>query len=192
MENLTINTDVIDAMFRQVRSTETKAYKEHPLPGIVFATEYDLGPHEYAYFDTDVVNYRVSTGENTVWNRGHALRNDGVDIEKCTDKISNGFHISHIADGEWLLYTLNVPEETIFEVNLRISDHKGGARLYMADGNGPISETISLPPSGEEGKWQTISLGRVTLAQGSNKVKVHFEKGNFNLNYLEFKNPRNP
>ncbi|MEH6681839.1 MAG: cellulase family glycosylhydrolase [Sediminicola sp.] len=189
MENLTINKDVIDAMFRQVQTVETKAYKEHSLPGIVYATEYDLGPHEHAYFDTDIVNYRVSTGENTVWNKGRAMRNDGVDIEKCTDKIGNGFHISHIADGEWLLYTVTVTEEAVFDVDLRISDHKGGARLYLADGNGRISETLALPKSGEGGTWQTVTLKDVRLQKRTNKVKIHFEKGGFNLNYLAFKLP---
>ncbi|MFA5299247.1 MAG: cellulase family glycosylhydrolase, partial [Lutibacter sp.] len=46
MKHVTIKYDVIDAMFRQVQTTETKKYKNHSLPGKVFATEYDLGQNE--------------------------------------------------------------------------------------------------------------------------------------------------
>jgi hypothetical protein len=49
---------------------------------------------------------------------------------------------------------------------------------------------ISIPKSGATGKWDTVVLKNVTLKEGINKVRVHFEKGGFNLNYLEFKEKR--
>ncbi len=185
MKNLTIRYDVIDAMFRQVHTTETKAYKKHTLPGKVFATAYDLGQNGYAYFDKDVANYDGT--KFTKWNKGGMMRNDGVDIESCKDTSTNGYQVAFIEDGEWLQYTVEVPSKTTFDVAVRYASNVAGGKLYLEDENGRISETITIPASGGYDKWKTVILKTVILKQGVHKIKVHFEKGNFNLNFLEFK-----
>jgi aryl-phospho-beta-D-glucosidase BglC (GH1 family) len=185
IEKVTVKHDVIDAMFRQPQTTDTKIYKSHSLPGKVFATEYDLGQNGYAYFDKDVVNYNGT--QFTPWNKGNAMRNDGVDIQKCNDKITNGFNICFIDDSEWLQFTYELSSKKVFDVDIRYSSQVSGGQLYLEDETGRISETITLPSSGKANTWKTVTLKNVTLKQGTNKVKVHFEKGNFNLNFLEFK-----
>jgi endoglucanase len=188
MENLTIKYDVIDAMFRQVQTTETKIYKKHSLPGKVFATEYDLGQNGYAYLDKDAVNY---SGKSLVKsNIGGAKRNDGVDIQLCNDKITNGFNVCFVEDSEWLQYTFELNANESFDVAIRFSNNAAGGTLYLEDENGKISKTITLPFSGGEAIWKTITLKNVSLKQGKNKIRVHFERGNFKLNYLEFKKLR--
>ncbi len=189
MEKLTIRYDVIDAMFRQVQTTETKKYKTLLLPGKVFATEYDLGQNGYAYFDKDVVNNDGT--KFTKWNKGGAMRNDGVDIQPCNDKITNGFNVCFIDDSEWMQYTIELSSGKVFDVDIRFSNNAAGGKLYLEDENGKISQTIILPFSGGATIWKTVTLKNVTLKQGVNKVKVYFEKGNFNLNYFEFKKPIN-
>ena len=187
MKNLTIRYDVIDAMFRQVQTTVTKKYKSHPLPGKVFATEYDLGQNGFAYFDKDVANYDGT--KFTKWNKGGVMRNDGVDIQSCNDKITNGFHVAFIEDGEWLQYTLDLDTEKTFDVAIRYSSDVAGGKFYLKDENGQISETITIPSSGRIDNWQMVTLKNVVLKQGVNKIRAYFEKGHFNLNFLEFKNP---
>ena len=189
MENLDIKQDVIDAMFRQVQTTDTKAYKKHVLPGKVFAAEYDLGQNGYAYFDKDVVNYDGT--KFTKWNKGGAMRNDGVDIQSCNDKITNGFHVGFIEDNEWLQYTFDLDSDKEFDVDIRYSNTKTGGKLYLADEKGKVSKTIEIPLSKGSKVWKMITLKNVILKRGINKIRVHFEKGNFDLNYLEFKNPVN-
>ena len=188
IEKVLIKHDVIDAMFRQNKTTDTKTYKTHSLPGKVFATEYDLGQNKFAYFDTDVVNYNGT--QFTPWNKGGAMRNDGVDIEKCNDKITNGFNVCFIDDTEWLQYTFELNSKKVFDVDIRYSSKVSGGKLYLEDETGRISQTITLPSSGGTNAWKTVTLKNVTLKQGTNKIKVHFEKGNFNLNFLEFKKPK--
>lgn len=185
MENLTIKPDVIDAMFRQIHSTETLAYKNHTLPGKVFATEYDLGQINYAYADTDFIN--LDGTKFTRWNKGFQKRNDGVDIEICMDKITNGYQVSFIEKGEWLQFTFDLKEAKTFDVDIRFASEKAGGVLYLENETGIISEKINIPSSGGLSKWQTVTLKNVKLHQGINKVKVRFAKGNFNLNYLDFK-----
>ena len=118
------------------------------------------------------------------------MRNDGVDIQICNDKISNGYNVCFIDDTEWLQYTVTLATENVFDVDIRYSNNAAGGKFYLEDENGKITQTITLPFSGGAAKWKTVTLKNVALKQGVNKIKVRFEKGNFNLNFLEFKNPR--
>ncbi|WP_298151683.1 carbohydrate-binding protein [Flavobacterium sp.] len=191
MQNVTIRRDVIDAMFRQVQTTETKKYKNHPLPGKIYATEFDMGTNGFAYFDKDVANYNVDTQTYTAWNSGWSMRNDGVDIQPCVDSPSNGFQVGFLETNEWLSYTLEATAETAYDIDFRYAGPSTG-KIYIEDASGRISETVSLPPSGGFTTWATATLSDVILKQGSNKIKVYFENGNFNLNYFELKNPHAP
>lgn len=189
MENVTVKPDVIDAMFRQVQTTATLPYKNHTLPGKVFATHYDLGRIGHAYNDTDFVNYRTDTGTFADWNKGWSMRNDGVDIQKCDDNITSGFQVGFIEPKEWLQYTIEVDALTAYDIDIRYATPSSTGKLYLEDADGQISEAITLPSTGGYTTWNTVTLTDVLLNQGTNKVRVYFEVGNFNLNFLEFKNP---
>ena len=183
IENVTIKPDVIDAMFRQVQTNDTKAYKEHRVPGIIFATEYDLGTQGYAYSDSDFVNYRVSTGKNVRWNSGNKMRNDGVDIQDCADTKSNGYEVFDIKDNEWLLFTVNVEQSGIYNIDIRYSGNETNGKLHLDINEETRSATVKLPPIKNYG---SVILSNVTLNKGVHKIKVVFEKGGFQLNYLTF------
>jgi endoglucanase len=187
MENVTVKLDVIDAMFRQVQTNDTKPYKKHSIPGKIFASQYDLGTNEYAYLDKDFVNYRVETGNFEEWNKGNSMRNDGVDILPCKDADSNGYQVSFIEDGEWLQFTTEVSKQKVFKVAIRYSSANSEGKLHLETENGDKSESILLPATGSDDNWKTIILSDVSINSGTNKIKVVFEKGGFNLNYLEFK-----
>ena len=189
MQNVTVKPDVIDAMFRQVQSTETKKYKSNAIPGKIYATHYDLGPIGYAYSDKDFVNYRTDTGVFADWNKGWSMRNDGVDIEKCTDAATNGFQVGFIDPDEWLLFTIPSASLQAYDVDIRYSGT--GGKLHFEDANGRISESITLPGTGGYTTWATFTVPGIILKAGDNKVKVYFETAGFNMSYFDFKNPRN-
>jgi len=189
MENVVVKPDVIDAMFRQVHTTETKAYKNHALPGKVFASEYDLGQLNHAYFDKDVANYWVSNGgKRTEWNSGNQMRNDGVDIQKCYDEATNGYAVSYTEDGEWLQYTFDLKADRTFEVSIRYSSETAGGKLYLADEKGnKLSKDIALSAFSGDSMWKTSLVSTIKLKKGINKVRIHIVSGGFNLNYIDFK-----
>jgi endoglucanase len=186
MEQITIKYDVIDAMFRQVQTNATKAYKKHILPGKINATDYDLGTNSFAYYDKDIANYKVDTGTFEEWNKGKVLRNDGVDILPCTDIDSNGFQVSFIENGEWLQYTVDLENQSTFDVAIRYSNNNTAAKLYLETDDGQKTASITLPKTGSETLWETVVLPSVSLKKGTTKIKVVFESGGINLNYLEF------
>lgn len=188
MENVIVKKDVIDAMFRQIQTTETKPFKKNSLPGKIFSTHFDLGTNGFAYSDNDTANYWVSSGKSTEWNQGFQMRNDAVDIIKCTDKKNNGYAVSFIEKDEWLQYTVEVVKSNKFEVEIRYSNQKAGGKFYLVDDKGnQLSETVSLPFSGGNDVWKTIKLKSITLNKGIQKIRIYFVEGDFNLNYFEFK-----
>nr|WP_294925341.1 cellulase family glycosylhydrolase [uncultured Flavobacterium sp.] len=186
IENVTVKPDVIDAMFRQVQTNETKPYKKHLIPGKIFATEYDLGTNEQAYLDKDFVNYKVDTGTSVEWNKGNSMRNDGVDILPCKEADSNGFQVSFIEDGEFLQLTAEVKKSKIYKIAFRYSGESATGKLYL-EINDKKTESIVLPSTGGNEYWKTANLSGVPLKSGNNTIKIVFETGGFNLNYLDFK-----
>ena len=183
MENVTVKSDVIDAMFRQVQTNATKAYKMHTVPGKIFATEYDLGSNGFAYSDLDYINYRVSTGVSTDWNTGKKMRNDGVDIQICSDQDSNGYEVFDIQNNEWLMFTVDVQTKGEYTVVIRYNNSKDPGKIHLENEKERISKTVDLPKTK---RYTTVKLSDVSLKKGQQKIKVVFEKGTFELNYLEF------
>jgi hypothetical protein len=93
-ENCKFQPDVIDAMFRQPSEDASIPFKVHKVPGRIFAVDYDLGKRGSAYNDKEYQN--TNSDGARVWNNGWSYRNDGVDIEKCSDQITNGFNVGWI------------------------------------------------------------------------------------------------
>lgn len=186
MDKVTVKPDVIDAMFRQVQNTETKPYKNHNLPAKVFAVHYDLGQNGFAYKDNDFVNYKTVTGKFDAWNKGDKMRNDGVDIEECNDKSNVGFAVGFIEAGEWLQFSVN-GKDTNFNVDIRYANAGDAGKLTIENESGKVLATVELPKTGGNATWKTTTAKNISLKKGSNTLKVRFEKGGFNLNYLEFK-----
>jgi endoglucanase len=187
IENCIYQKDVIDAMFRQVYSDATLPFKNHDIPGVIHATDFDMGVVGEAYYDNIVANYRVSTGEYTPWNNGWVYRNDGVDIEPCTDEInSNGFNVGWLESDEWMQYEVDIAESGVYEIHVRGASGGSGGRLHFASGQADITPTSFIPPTGDWQSWQTTIITNVILDSTDNKIRVYVDAAGFNLNSFEF------
>ncbi|MCX6283046.1 MAG: carbohydrate-binding protein, partial [Bacteroidetes bacterium] len=186
-EYCTYHKDVIDAMFRQVNDSSTKPFTDQHAPGIVHATDYDLGRFQIAYFDTDVSNPNVSTGSGTEWNKGYSYRNDGVDIEKSSDQdaSSNGYDVGWNEDSEWLQYTMVVDSTAAYNVRIRYAG-LSGSRIKLAINQSDISGTLSLTSTGGYQTWNYLTINDVILYKGPQKLRLFFEKGGINFGFLGF------
>jgi len=185
MENVEVKKDVIDALFRQVNDESTKPYKKHVAPGRIFATDYDLGRFGSAYSDNDFQNVWVSTGNRTEWNSGNKMRNDGVDIYLCKDKITNKYFVGKTEKGEWLQYTVKSAQARKYKASIRYNNESSQAsELVIKTENGDDLGKLKLP-STEKGIWKTISVDNINLVKGENKLRLYFDAGNANLNYFE-------
>jgi beta-glucosidase len=146
----------------------------HTLPGRVEAENYDTGGESVAYYNT------------TVGNPGGAYRSDDVGIEATTDT-GGGYDVSYINSGEWLEYTVNVPDpEAIYSVSVRVASLSGGGKLRVRL-DGTALGTIQIPGTGGSQNWQTLTLPNVPIPGGTGSKALRLEALNngFNINWIE-------
>ena len=175
--------DVIDAILRQPYSDETLPYANNIIPGRIFAVNYDLGKMPFAYKDNDY--QEISQGQT--YNSGWVYRNDGVDIEGCSDAINNGYDVGWIGDGEYLRFTVTVQQAGSYRADIRVASLSGGGQVMMqVDDTISFGGVVSVPSTGGWQTWNTLTLGTHDLAAGKHKLRIIFVKNGFNLNYLQF------
>ena len=188
IENCIYQKDVIDAMFRQQTSTATIPFNTQTIPGVVFATDFDMGIVGEAYFDVDIADFRVSTGNFTAWNNGWSYRNDGVDIEKTEDNVnSNGYNVGWTANDEWMQYDVNVTESGVYSANVRVASGGDGGQFHFAIGEGAISPIVNV--SGTEGwqNWETVTASNIVLTPEDKKIRFYVDVSGFNVSSFEFR-----
>ncbi|AZA55300.1 cellulase family glycosylhydrolase [Chryseobacterium sp. G0201] len=185
--NTEIKNDVIDAMFRQTTDGSTKPFKNNQVPGRIFASDYDLGRIGSSYLDKDFVNLWVSDpAKRSEWNSGNQMRNDGVDIYQCNDKITNQYYVGKTESGEWLQYTIKVKADKSYGFDIRYSSANNG-KIRVEDASGKQLATFSLNSTGGNEVWKTVSAKGINLKKGENKIRIFFENDGVNLNYFEVK-----
>jgi endoglucanase len=187
IENNIYRKDVIDAMFRQVSDDTTIPYSKHNIPGVVHASDFDLGRSQHAYADKDTANYQVSAGTYTAWNSGWTYRNDGVDIEanQDADDASNGYDVGWTNDDEWLQYTLEVDSTAAYNVTVRYASTAATKIKLLVNGNDQTSD-IELTLTGAFNTWSSRVVNDVMLYKGTQKLKLYFVKGGANISFLKF------
>lgn len=190
LENCDFQKDVIDAMFRQVQSDELLPWTNHNIPGLIFASDYDLGRNGFAYFDSDTADYHVSTGSWTGWNSGWAYRNDGVDVEPCDDsKHNNGFSVGYTDADEWMNYTVNIENTAAYDVTFRVASEQSSGSFHLELDDRFVSGVQSVTSTGGWYNWRDLVVQDVILEAGRHVFKIYFDNGPINLNYFEFFNP---
>ncbi|MEO7265666.1 MAG: carbohydrate-binding protein, partial [Ferruginibacter sp.] len=152
---------------------------------IVYASDYDMGRSGIAYHDIDSAEYWVSTNTRTQWNSGGKYRNDGVDIEACSDDITNGYNVGWIQNGEWLQYSVYAAEKTMYDLNIRVAGTEKSSKLTLLIGNQEVSELL-INSNGKTGQWTTNTIRAVQLNKGWNQLRILAAAGGFNLNYFQF------
>lgn len=188
LENCSFQKDVVDAMIRQPHTTELKPFRLFDALDTIFATDYAMGRNGYAYFDQDTGDYHGSTNVYTAWNQGYAYRNDGVDIEACTEK-GNGYNVGWTSDDEFMVYTLQTDSAAAYTLDIRSASGGGGGTLLIEANGAAVCEPVKLPGTTGWQKWQTTSVNNVILPAGYVELKVIWQTGGSNLNYLRFRDP---
>ena len=183
LENTVIKRDVIDALFRQPHSPTSLPFNANKITNgsVLNSVDYDLGRNGIAYYDTDTANYHVSTGKREPGNRGNSYRNDGVDIvpDSIADK---GFYVTHIDNGEWLQYTLNVIKPGLYDLRFSFSA-KNEAGKFSVLANKKLSQPIDIPKAND---WEIIEVKNISLNKGQNMLRLLVEQGGFDFKSIEF------
>jgi len=137
------------------------AAAQTPLPGTIQAEDFD------AFKDT------------TPGNAGGKYRATDVDIEACAE---GGYDVGWAAPGEWLNYTVNVPSAGTYFLDIRVASSTGGS-FYVHFNGVNVTGTVSVPSTGGWQSWTTIRK-TVTLAAGTQSMRVTFDSGAVNVNWF--------
>ncbi|MBK8661057.1 MAG: cellulase family glycosylhydrolase [Ignavibacteriales bacterium] len=181
LEMCTYNKDYVYALFKQPFSTVTVPFAENLIPGTIYAPNYDMGKQGVAYSDVAFQN----TNNGTTYNSGYNYRNDGVDIEQCSDFSSNGFDVGWIENNEWLSYTVQVQTSGVYSAAFNVAAQSAGGQIFvMVDGQGV--SFVNIPATGGWQNWQNVILENINLTAGTHKLTLRFYTGNFNLSNIDF------
>ena len=172
VSNTLYQKDVVDAMIRQPGDNTTLAFSDNIIPGTIYASDYDLGNDGIAYSDKYSATYHIDTDNFQAWNQGWSYRNDGVDIESNNDSDSNGYHISFVDDGEWMVYTIDVQQSGFYNVVTRYSSQESGGLLNLTIDEIPIAQNIELFNTGGFNNYINNLTTDIYLEAGIHKLKV--------------------
>ena len=181
IENGDTNEDVLDALFRLPYNNDLIPTAENAIPGIIYGVDFDLGNLGTAYYDVTPSNTGLGS-----YNNGWVFRNEGVDIEACSDAITNGYNIGWIDSGEWLKYTVNIDQAGTYKIKFRIAANDPGGMLQLLLDNNPLTSLIEVPVTGGWQNWLTLQVDDIDLSVGEHQLMLRFFFEGFNFNYIEF------
>jgi endoglucanase len=187
-QNCDFRPDVVFAQINLPQGAKRKAYKEHKLPGTIFATDYDMGKYSDAWYD---MTYQDLHGDHdkdyTAWNNGYMYRNDGIDIQECKDQTSNGYHVGWTEDGEWMRYSLSNVKAGTYDVTIRVAATSTG-KINIRIDNALISPDahIETPNTGGYQSWWDVKIKGVSIPADAKLMTIFIIEGGYNLNSVKF------
>jgi endoglucanase len=178
LENCSFRPDVLDALIRPYPLGVTLPFRSNTIPGLVFATDYDLGRQGEAYFDITTTN---------TYNSGSAYRNDSVDIQATGDTApTSGYNVGWIDPGDWMKYTVPTIPAGAFSIAARVASLSGGGKFHIEVGGSNVTGLISVPATGGWQSWTTLAPVPFTNTIPTSSFRVVVDTGGFNLHWLQF------
>lgn len=174
LDSCEVRIGVLAALFEPAYATLRQPFKEHKIPGLINAVDYDLGNQGVTYSDRDGGN------------NGGKYRNDGVDIEISTDLKGFDFNVGWMSDQEWLTYTVNIETEDRYDIEIRVASAQGWGRFRMLLDEEQIGKDLSVVNTGGWQNWISVWLHGVQLPFGAHTLKLLVRTGEFNVNNMRF------
>lgn len=107
-----------------------------------------------------------------------------VDVELTTDPAGGYCNIGWTEPGEWLDYDLQAPRDLDARIVLRLATNNPGKSLHLELDGRDVSGALAVPVAG----WQSFSdlvVHHVRLSAGAHVLRLVFDTGEVNVNYLE-------
>jgi hypothetical protein len=109
--------------------------------------------------------------------------NGPVDAEVTSDPKGGACNIGWTTAGEWLEYDVNVPQAGNYDVVLRVASAQTGRTVHVDVDGINRSGAVTAPSAG----YQAFADRKfnIPLTAGPHVIRVAFDTGSVNLNYLE-------
>ncbi|MFL5729210.1 MAG: glycosyl hydrolase family 18 protein [Cytophagaceae bacterium] len=167
-----ISTSLVDTVYI-VAGSEASFGGPFSIPGKIEAENYDMGGDNVSYHDLDLAN------------SGSAYRAGSVDLEATSD-VGGGYNVGWTKPGEWLRYTVDVTANGSYDIQVRVATTLSGKKFHIEMNGVNVSGNISVPNTGGWQNWQTVTIPNIPLTSGSQTMKIAFDFGDFNLNYISY------
>jgi|GEM_PF-530266 len=154
-----------------VNSTTQSAYPSGTpwaIPGTIEVENFDNGGQGVAYNDNDAIN-----------SGGQGRTSEGVDVEACSE---GGLNVGWTNTGEWLEYTVNVATTGNYDIDVRAASIFSGGTFHIEFGGVDKTGLMTTTNTGSWQTWTTISKTAVSLAAGTQVMRIYLDNANFNLN----------
>jgi hypothetical protein len=142
------------------------------LPGKIEAENYRAGGEGVGYHETTATNYGGKLG-----------RTDGVDIDATTDS-GGGYYVGWTAAGEWLAYDINAASAGTYTFTLRVGTAMNSQTLHLELDGQNVSGTRAVPNTGSWYTFGYLSVTGINIPAGTHVLKVVFDTGSTNFNYI--------
>jgi phage baseplate assembly protein gpV len=114
-------------------------------------------------------------------------RNGNIAIAPTDDPNGGSFHIGWIANNEWMEWE-SLPFNGTSSIQIRIANPNANMHAHL-EIDGVAQATKTLPNTGSWSTWTTFDMGSVgSFTNSYHKVRIVFETGNVNFNWLQVTN----
>ncbi|CAH8281452.1 putative secreted protein (Por secretion system target) [Mariniflexile fucanivorans] len=159
-------------------SNSLPVYDMHVITNVIEAENFDYDP--------------INQGEGRVYhdlsgsNTGGAYRTmDNVDVEATA---GGGYNLTSIESGEWLTYTVSVPETAVYGITIKYAASQTGGTIKFSAGGVDITTDLAVPfgapnSTGDSDWKEYVISSDVILNKGVQSLKITFGgiSGSFKL-----------
>jgi len=168
-----------EALFDPLFNVSPQPFADHPIPGLVYFSDYDVGNQDIAYHDTW---YETVTYQGTGWNLGWTYRSDGVDISTCST--GNGYKVSYIDPGEWIKYTVRILHGDAYDLDLCTATTNVNGQIQVRLDGTDLTSVITLPQTGGWDTWQHSAITNLVIPVGTHVLEYRMITGGFDLSSM--------
>ncbi|MBC7465014.1 MAG: RICIN domain-containing protein [Bdellovibrio sp.] len=145
-------------------------------PVTIQAEDFDLGGPNVAFKERVAGNqggasYRADTSD--------------VDIEATSDS-GGGYAIAYIDQGEFLTYSIYVPNAGAYTISSRVSSNRTGSTFRYELDAVDVTGVITAPDTGSFQTYKNVDSKVINFTAGNHRLRAVVTNGygGFNLNYL--------
>ena len=105
----------------------------------------------------------------------------GVELEDCAQ---GGKNVGYIESGDWMSYSITVPQTMKYELTLDAASENGGGQIAFSCGGNTLG-TLDIPSTGGWQNWQQFKV-TLELPAGESDLKLNAQQGGFNVDKITF------
>ena len=158
--------------------------RAHPLrdtplriPGLIEAEWFDEGGPDVAYSDTDTKSWSDSRHRNPPTFRV----TEHVDLKEIPDA-SGRLLVTNIEPSEWLTYSVDVESDGNYLLEIGVAGNSAGGR-FRIELDGDTVAVVTVPATTAS---LQLRVKNVPLNAGRCRMRIYFEEGGLNLDYLRW------